>query len=56
MIGVECRAVAEEGAVGWRAYRADLTAEAETEDQSTADVPAVVVYCSACAEREFGDG
>jgi hypothetical protein len=38
---------------GWRAYRADLTAEAEAEDTTTEDVPAVVYYCPDCAAREF---
>jgi hypothetical protein len=32
MVCVECGAAADEEARGWRAYRADLTAEAEAED------------------------
>jgi hypothetical protein len=31
-----------EGAAGWRAYRSDLPPEAEAEDPTGADVPAVV--------------
>jgi hypothetical protein len=47
--------MAKEEARGWRAYRADLTAEAEAEDTSAGDVPAVVYYCPACSQSEFGD-
>jgi hypothetical protein len=54
---VECGgAVATGDALGWRAYRTDLPAEAEAEDPSTADVPAVVVFCASCSEGEFGSG
>jgi hypothetical protein len=49
MTCVECGAVADEGADGWRGYRTDL---AESADDDT--VPAVMVYCPECAEREFG--
>ena len=55
MICIECGAVADEEAHGWRAYRADLTAEAEDEDTSASDVPALVYYCPDCAAREFDD-
>ena len=51
----ECGAVAEDDAKGWRAYRTDLAAEAELDDQTARDVPAIVFYCPACAGREFGD-
>ena len=55
MTCVECGAVATGDAEGWRAYRADLPLEAEAEDATAGDVPAVVFYCPACAELEFGD-
>jgi hypothetical protein len=45
-----------ERADGWRAYRSDLPPEAEAEDPTGADVPAVVVFCGSCAAGEFGDG
>ena len=38
MVCVECSAIADEEARGWRAYRAHLTAEAEAEDTSAGDV------------------
>ncbi len=50
MTCAECGAIADERAAGWRAYRADLPAEAEAEDPSTAEVPAVVAFCQSCAE------
>jgi hypothetical protein len=53
---VECGAVADEHAAGWLAYRSDLPPEAEADDPASADVPAVVVFCRACAAGEFGDG
>ena len=53
MVCIECGAVAVEKARGWRAYRTELTAEAEAEDASAAEVPEVVYYCPACAAREF---
>lgn len=53
MICVECGAVADEEARAWRAYRSDLPTEAEAEDTTAGDVPAVVYYCGACATREF---
>src|SRR5262245_40350662 len=53
MVCVECGAVAEDEARGWRVFRSDLTAEAEAEDTSARDVPAVVYYRPACAAREF---
>jgi len=49
-----CGAVARHEALGSRAYRTELPREAEAEDPSTPDVPAVVYYCPACAERGFG--
>jgi hypothetical protein len=48
--------VADEQALGWRAYRSDLPPEAEAEDPTGADVRAVVVFCADCAAGEFGDG
>ena len=51
MTCVECGAVADEEMRA--SYRADLTAEAEDEDTSAEDVPAVVYYCPDCAAREF---
>jgi hypothetical protein len=33
----------------------DLPPEAEAEDSDADEVPTVVYYCPACAEREFGD-
>jgi hypothetical protein len=42
----ECRAVADESAKGWRAYR--------REDPVEDDEPILLFYCPACAEREFG--
>jgi hypothetical protein len=56
MTCVECGAVVTDGARGWRAHRADLPAEAELEDPSTADVPPVVTFCPTCSEGEFGPG
>jgi hypothetical protein len=53
IVCTECGAVADQDARGWRAYRADLTAEAEAEDAIAGDVPAVVYYCPVCAAREF---
>src|SRR5262245_19620430 len=38
----QCAKTSDENARGWRAYRSDLTAEAEDEDTSAGDVPAVV--------------
>jgi hypothetical protein len=55
MTCAERGATGDDRAEGWRAYRADLPAEAEAEDMSTPDVPAVVHYCPICAAREFGD-
>jgi hypothetical protein len=52
----ECGAVADEHAAGWHAYRCDLPPGAEVEDPTGVDVPAVVVFCEACAAGEFGDG
>lgn len=52
MVCVECGAVADEEARGWRAYRADLARDGE-DDASAEDFPAVVYYCPACAAREF---
>jgi len=52
----ECGAVADERAAGWRAYRSELPPEAEAEDPTAADVPAVVLFCVSCAAGEFGDG
>jgi hypothetical protein len=52
----ECGAVADEHAAGWRLYRSDLPPEAEAEDPTGADVPAVIVFCPDCAAGEFGDG
>jgi len=53
----ECGRRSDGDAFGWRAYGADLPpeaeAEAEAEDLSTPEVPPVVVFCSACAERQF---
>jgi hypothetical protein len=43
----ECGAEADYRAAGWRAYRND-----EPEDEE----PIILVYCPACAEREFGRG
>jgi hypothetical protein len=56
MTCAECGTAADEHAAGWRAYRSDLPPEAEAEDPSSADVPAVVAFCGACAFGEFGDG
>jgi hypothetical protein len=47
--------VSDERAEEWRAYRSDLPPEAEAEDPTGADVPAVVVFSGACAAGEFGD-
>jgi hypothetical protein len=52
MVCVECGAVADDEARGWRAYRVDLAAEAEAEGAGAEDGPAVVYY-AACAAREF---
>ena len=52
----ECGVVAPNDARGWRAYRSDLPPEAEADDPSTSDVPAVVTFCQSCAEGEFGPG
>jgi hypothetical protein len=43
---VECGAEADEIANGWRAYRAG--------DLEEDDVVEVLMFCPACAEREFG--
>lgn len=44
---IECDVVATGPADGWKAHISD----------ATDDVPAeVVIYCPACAEREFGEG
>jgi len=53
MVCVEYGAVADEEARGWRAHRAELTAEAEAEDANAGNVPAVVYYCPACPAHEF---
>jgi hypothetical protein len=50
---VECGRPSDADAVGWRAYRSDLPAEAEAEDPEAARIPPVVYFCPACAEREF---
>jgi hypothetical protein len=50
----QCAKTSDDHARGWRAYRSDLTAEAEAEDTSADDVPVVVYYCPACAARQFG--
>jgi hypothetical protein len=50
----ERRAVARDDARGWRAFRSDLPPEAELEDLSTAEVPAVVYDCPTCAAPQFG--
>jgi hypothetical protein len=42
----ECRAEADELALGWRAYRGDGSDEGEE--------PFLLFYCPVCAEREFG--
>ena len=52
----ECGATADDRASGWRASRSDLSAEAEAEDPSMADVPAFVTFCESCAAGEFGPG
>jgi hypothetical protein len=56
MTCAECGTVHDGRALGWRAHRSDLPPEAEAEDPTWADAPAVVVFCSACASGEFGDG
>jgi hypothetical protein len=50
---VECDRVATDDARGWKGYRTDVTAEAEAEDTTASDVPAVVFYCPTCAAVEF---
>ena len=44
----ECGLLADEQAIGWRAYRTDLAGE-EPDDE-----PTIVFYCLRCAVREFG--
>ena len=46
LICVECRTVAPDGAVGWRAEIGD--------DLRDNDLPEVVILCPDCWEREFG--
>jgi len=47
----ECGVEADHQAPGWRAYRTDLPANVEFDDDET---PIVVFYCANCAEQEFG--
>ena len=46
LVCVECDAVSNERAWGWRAYRMD--------DPEQGNFPALALYCPTCAEREFG--
>jgi hypothetical protein len=46
MVCVECGAVADDRAEGWRALLGGVPGEDDHEY--------VVVYCAQCAEREFG--
>ena len=42
---VECSRVADDEAVGWRAYREDLPDEG--------DPPKIAIFCPICAAHEF---
>jgi hypothetical protein len=46
----ECGAEADEHAIGWRGYRAELPEDEEPELK----FPEIAFYCPVCAEREFG--
>ena len=46
LVCVECSALSNEHAGGWRAYRMD--------DPEQGDLPGLAFYCPSCAEREFG--